>query len=275
MYKGFVEIVPTSDEELASVYEHPELNIFNCCTNQYLVLKDSAGDVLDKLKWNGNEYKALSYRQLTNSFTGQVRPRNTQQELAFDMLQDAQSRIKVLDGGFGVGKDYLMISHALELIVKKQQYDKIMWVRNNVEVKNSKPLGFLPGGAHEKLLPFAMIIADHVGGVEGLEMLISQGRIELEHLGMMRGRDIRNTIIMCSEAENLTKEHVQLLIGRVGDGSSLWMNGDFRQTDGEVFRQNCGLTRAIEKLAGNPLFGYVHLEKVERSEVAALADLLD
>lgn len=275
MYKGFIEVVPSSDEELASIYEHPGQNIYDCRTNQYLVLRSAAGDILDKLKWTGHEYKALAFRQLANDFTGKVRPRNTQQELAFDMLQDTQSRIKVLDGGFGVGKDYLMISHALELILKKQKYDKIMWVRNNVEVKNSKPLGFLPGGAHDKLLPFAMIIADHVGGVEGLEMLIAQGRVELEHLGMMRGRDIKNTIIMCSEAENLTKEHVQLLIGRVGDGSSLWMNGDFRQTDGEVFRQNCGLTRAIEKLAGNPLFAYVHLEKVERSEVAALADLLD
>jgi predicted ribonuclease YlaK len=31
----------------------------------------------------------------------------------------------------------------------------------------------------------------------------------------------------------------------------------------------------IERLAGNKLFAHVHLEKSERSEVAALADLLD
>ena len=36
-----------------------------------------------------------------------------------------------------------------------------------------------------------------------------------------------------------------------------------------------GLEIMVERLAGNKNFGYVHLEKSERSEVAALADLLD
>jgi predicted ribonuclease YlaK len=31
----------------------------------------------------------------------------------------------------------------------------------------------------------------------------------------------------------------------------------------------------VERLKGNKLFAYIHLEKSERSEVAALADLLD
>ena len=75
--------------------------------------------------------------------------------------------------------------------------------------------------------------------------------------------------------ENLTKEHVQLLIGRVGSGSSLWMNGDFRQTDSHIFRINNGLLSTVQKLAGHEKFGYVRLEKTERSETAAMADLLD
>jgi PhoH-like ATPase len=80
---------------------------------------------------------------------------------------------------------------------------------------------------------------------------------------------------MCSEAENLTKQHIQLLIGRVGEGSNLWFDGDFKQVDSKVFENNNGLNIAIEKLNGHPLFGYVHLEKSERSETAAMADLLD
>jgi predicted ribonuclease YlaK len=42
-----------------------------------------------------------------------------------------------------------------------------------------------------------------------------------------------------------------------------------------VFEENNGLNIAIDKLKGHPLFGYVHLEKSERSETSALADLLD
>lgn len=73
----------------------------------------------------------------------------------------------------------------------------------------------------------------------------------------------------------MTKEHIQLLIGRVGEGSSLWLNGDFKQVDHQVFSENNGLLTAIAKLKGHTRFGYVKLIKSERSETAAMADLLD
>ena len=120
-----------------------------------------------------------------------------------------------------------------------------------------------------------MVLADHLGGETGLDMQIMTGTIEIQHLGHIRGRDIKNSIIYCTEAENLTKEHVQLLIGRVGEGSALWMNGDFKQTDSAVFRMNNGLLSTVQKLAGHERFGYVQLQKTERSETAAMADLLD
>ena len=130
-----------------------------------------------------------------------------------------------------------MSTTALQLI-KQKKFDKIVWIRNNIEVKNSRPIGFLPNGIIDKLLPFAMPLADHVGGQDGLEMLINQGQIEIEHLGFIRGRDIRNSIIICSEAENMTTEHVQLLVSRVGEGSNLWINGDFKQIDSNIFEVN-------------------------------------
>lgn len=142
-------------------------------------------------------------------------------------------------------------------------------------MKNSKPIGYLPGNYKDKLLPFAMVLADHLGGVDGLEYMIGQGKVEIVHLGFIRGRDIKNSIIICSEAENMTKEHIQLLLGRVGEGSSLWINGDYKQVDDKVFMENSGLITAVDKLKGHPRFGFVKLIKTERSETAAMADLLD
>ena len=80
---------------------------------------------------------------------------------------------------------------------------------------------------------------------------------------------------MCSEAENMTKEHIQLLLSRIGDNSALWLNGDFRQIDSNIFESNNGLSSIINKLKGNSRFGYVQLQKTERSETAELANLLD
>ena len=167
-----------------------------------------------------------------------------------------------------------MISNALKLI-EDGKYEKLVYIRNPVTVKDANEIGFLPGTKDEKLKPYAMVLADHLGGENGLELQMMAGNIEIEHLGYIRGRDIKNSIIYCTESENLTKEHVQLLIGRVGDGSTLWMNGDFKQTDSPVFRMNNGLLSVVSKLSGHPKFGYVQLQQVERSETASMADLLD
>ena len=273
-YYGFRDAV-MSDDEMSEFYssERNE-NTYGCLQNEYLVLKNEDGQVCDQFKWNGTHYIKVPYKQVNTRFIGKVKPRNLQQQLALDMLYDQDITVKVLVGKFGTGKDYLMTSAAVDQL-EKGKFDKIVWVRNNIEVKNSKPIGHLPGDYKDKLLPFAMPLADHLGGVEGLEYMLSNNKVELVHLGFIRGRDIKNSIIMCSEAENMTKEHIQLLLGRVGEGSSLWINGDYKQVDGDVFMKNSGLIIAVDKLKGHPRFGFVKLLKTERSETAAMADLLD
>lgn len=274
MYQGFINVTPCSDEEYARLYEHPNENLYDCPMNGYLLIHNLDGEVVDKLKWTGSEYKPLSYKQLVNDYSGKIKPRNVHQELAFDMLQDKHSTVKALLGPFGSGKGFLMVATALQL-VRSGQFDRVVFVRNNIEVKDSKPIGYLPGTGDEKLLPFAMPFADHAGGIEGIEYLRRSGQLEITHLGWLRGRDIKRSIIYVTEAGNLTKDHVQLLLGRVGDGSNLWLDGDLKQVDMAVFESNSGMSAAITQLAGHPLFAYVHLQKTERSETAALADLLD
>lgn len=272
-YTGYKDIT-LSDEEMSYFYLHLNENIYGCLMNEYLIIRKSDGEVVDYRKWNGEEYKVISYKQISSKFLGKIKPRNPEQTLAFDMLQDKDTTIKVISGGFGTGKDYIMISNAMKLI-EDGKYEKLVYVRNAVGVKDANDIGYLPGSKDEKLRPYAMVLADHLGGETGLDVQIMSGTIEIEHLGHIRGRDIKNSIIYCAESENLTKEHVQLLMGRVGIGSVLWMNGDFRQTDSPIFRSNNGLLASVQKLAGHNKFGYVQLKKTERSETAAMADLLD
>lgn len=132
----------------------------------------------------------------------------------------------------------------------------------------------MPGSELEKLSPYLQQISDHIGQIT-LEDYIERNTIEPTHLGFIRGRDLKNSIIIADEAENLTRQHIQLLIGRVSQGSSLWICGDLKQCDLNLTERNSGIQATIDNLAGNPLFGMVKLIKSERSEVAALADLLD
>lgn len=271
-YKGYVDI-KLSDDQLADFYQNPTYNMFNCLTNQYVIIRNENDDVIDSRKWNGEEYIGISFKPIKNDLMGKVKPINPEQSLAFDLLQNKEQTIKIITGKAGSGKDYVMLANALELL-KSGYCEKLIYVRNPVEVKDVKEIGYLPGTKEEKLEPFIKIISDHIGEIP-MDMYMKEGKISIEHLGHIRGRDFSNAIIYCTEAENLTKEHVQLLISRLGQNSSIWINGDFKQTDNPLFRVNSGLITAVNALAGQKRFGYVRFNKVERSETAALADLLD
>lgn len=191
-----------------------------------------------------------------------------------DLLLRKDIPVKLITGKFGSGKSLLCITAALQA-VQRGEFEKIIFVRNNVQVKDTDALGALPGSVMEKTLPYVMPFADHCGGVEGVQMLIEQGKLEVIPLGFLRGRSIRNAILYSMESENLTKEHIQLIMGRIDEGSQLWMDGDLKQRDRQIFEKSAGLELMVERLKGNPLFGYVHLIKSERSKVAQLCDLMD
>ena len=267
------------EEALAMAYskDAEQKNLFDTPTNGYILIPNAdADDNTAGIRWDGSRYVPIKYKKISNRFTGDIRPRNDQQRLAFDMLQNDDITVKMLAGTFGSGKTMLMVSSAIDMI-EKHKFDKLIWIRNNIEVKNTKELGALPGTLLEKLgaASFAGPLADHLGGESGLEYWIKNGQVEVAHLGFIRGRDYKNAILLVSEAENLTKEHIQLLLGRVGEGSMLWLDGDLKQTDEAVFENNSGMRKAISALTGNPHFAYVYMPKTERSETAQLADLLD
>lgn len=76
-YKGYKEVSLTAEEH-AALYEFPHENTCDCLTNEYLIVKDSNGEVVNKLKWNGFEYRPLSYRSIKSDYVGNVKPRNLQ-----------------------------------------------------------------------------------------------------------------------------------------------------------------------------------------------------
>lgn len=274
-YKGYIEI-QLSDDKLAAFYNNKEvyIELFDLKENQYLLIKDSTGEVVDKYCCQNGELRQVLFCKLGGNFTGVIKPRNPEQYCLFDMLKDKTSKIKLVTGRFGSGKTLAMVNAALEL-VEKGKFDRIIWVRNNVPVKDAPEIGFLPGDDFAKLKPFLGPFIDHAGGEEGVTKLLEEDKLQVIPLGHLRGRSLKNCILLCSECENFTKEHIQLLMGRIDEGSQLWLDGDLKQRDKQIFEKSAGIEKLVERLKGNRLFAYVHLVKSERSEVAALADMLD
>lgn len=259
---------------LASIYSNKGTNILGAEENQYCILRRD-GEIVDIVVWKKNLYEPLHDRELKNAYIGEkIKPRNIEQRMATDLLLNQDIKVKLLLGSYGSGKTLLALTYALEQI-GRGKYDKLVFVRNNIITANTKDVGYLPGDLRDKTKIWAMCLADHLGGEIMLDQMLDDGIIEVFPISHIRGRSINKSIILCDESENLTKEHVQLLLGRVESGSEIIFCGDIKQVDAKIFEANNGINCMINALKGEQLFGMVKLLKSERGEVPKLADKLD
>ena len=272
-YNGYQDL-KLNDTQFAEIYTQGILSDYNFKENEYLIARNEDNQVVDKFQLKNGTLERVPYQTLSNNYLGKIKPRNDQQELTIDLLLDPDTKIKVIKGVYGSGKDYLMLSAALQLI-DKGKFDKIVFVRPNVSVRGLPDIGALPGTADEKLSWTLAPLWDKVGGEEGVAMMLEHKILESVPLLFIRGRSFEKSIIYVTEGQNMTTEIAKLVIGRIGEGSELWINADTHQTDKKMFDDDNGVNKMIDKLSGNPLFGYMYMPKTERSSVAELATLLD
>lgn len=269
-YCGWRKCYPDVDT-FSEVYTNLNNNVFNCQTNEFAIIYEEE-QVKDVLFWNGLKYRPLNYKEFTSVLGERIKPRNLEQKMYLDLLQNKDIPIKLCLARFGTGKSFLALNYALHE-VQTGRFDKIIFVKNNLEVKGAGKLGTLPGDTISKLYPWLLQIEDMIG-IEKFEEYLDNGQIEPAHLSSLRGRDLKNCCIVVDEAENLLTSNIQLLLGRVAEGSEIIFCADVKQCD-YYDEKMSGIPRMIERLYGKQLFGMVKLLKTERSKVAAMADLLD
>lgn len=276
LYKGYQELI-MDEEHLSQFYANPKeycANLLRLNPNEYILLQDLSGTTIDVYKNSPEGPIAVRYPTINSRITGTLKPRNIKQKVAMALLQDAAVGVKLLRGVYGSGKDYLMLSQALHDI-EVGKFQKLVFIRPNVSIKDVPDIGYLKGDAYEKLSWTLGPFYDKVGGAEGVEYLIAQGELELVPLPFIRGRSFENSIVYVCEGQNITSEIAKLLISRVGEGSELWINADTHQTDNKVYDKDNGIIKMIDRLKDDSLFGMVYLDKTERGPIANLANKLD
>lgn len=260
-----------NEAEMALLYQDPKINVLKCKVNEFAEIYEGK-ELKDILFWNGHEYRKLKYKDFTAPTGEHISPRNIEQKMYLDLLQNDSIPIKLCIGRFGTGKSMFAETwgtHQLQM----GKFDKIVFVKNNLDVKGAGKLGILPGDEIDKQYPWLRQIEDHLGP-QLFEQYLNEGKIEPAHLSTLRGRDLKNCLILVDEAENLLTTNIQLLLGRVAEGSQIIFCADVKQCDYKDAKMS-GIPKLIDGLAGNPLFGMVKLIKSERSAVAACADALD
>ncbi|MBL4850527.1 MAG: PhoH family protein [Planctomycetes bacterium] len=209
-----------------------------------------------------------------------VSPRNLEQRVALEMLMDREIKLVTLVGKAGTGKTLLALVAGLLLSTRKHYYNKLLVARPVMPL--GKDIGYLPGTADEKLMPWMKPIFDNIkfilreknqGEAERkLTELFKTGVIEIEALTYIRGRSIHNQFILVDECQNLTPHQIKTIISRCGNDTKLVLTGDPHQIDNPYLdsRSN-GLTFVAERFRRQSIAAHVLFRKSERSELAAIA----
>jgi phosphate starvation-inducible PhoH-like protein len=173
--------------------------------------------------------RTTKYKNAANKQTSGIVPKTEAQKRLIEAI-DTSSQVIVL-GFAGTGKTYVTATMAADLYTLNK-IDKIVITRPMVSV--GKDIGILPGDLGEKVAPWALPVLDVLQkhwGKGMLETAIKNGNVEMAPLAMMRGRSFENAFVIADEAQNITTAELKMLLTRIGEGSTIVLNGDVMQSD--------------------------------------------
>lgn len=181
------------------------------------------------------------------------------QEEYFNMI--LSKRITFGTGVAGSGKSYVCLSAALKLLREDNTYKKILILTPTVEA-GAMNIGFLKGSKEEKIQPYLdadyqtindILEDSHNAASDIMKGLTENGLVAGDCVSFMRGKTIKNTIVIITEAENFDKQEMMLLLSRISPTSKYIVNGDNRQQDRKDIKkgQLNGLKHAMDTLKGN------------------------
>lgn len=292
-YKGYREIEEDNDCLVGTIYKAKSIPCpprLDASENECFLIRNSMSKQSVRCIHQGG------HLQLIEPDLGcyNIAPLNNEQAYAMKMLLDPEIKLIALTGIAGSGKTLISMATALAQTIDRDEarYEKIIISRSLILLSGKDKLGFLKGSLREKLEPYLLPMKDAIDQVlgekaaafdyltaglsnEGAGMSGQRNRrpkIEIEPLQYIRGRSLRNVIMIVDEAQNLTLAEVKAIVSRIGEGSKIVLLGDVDQVDNQYLtRQTNGLSQVIQKFKGSKLFGHIYLTGGCRSELATEA----
>jgi phosphate starvation-inducible protein PhoH and related proteins len=195
-------------------------------------------------------------------------PWNVHQEHAWETIKN--NDITFLVGPAGCAKTLVATAYAADSILSKRQH-KIILTRPAVATEQ---LGFLPGTADEKVLPYMMPILDCIEtltGRDGQDRKRITEAIEFSPIAYQRGRTFSHAVVIADECQNMTYDQLKLVLTRIGKRTKMILTGDPFQSD----LINSGFMNILNKLRGVEGLGVVDLPMVSIVRHPIISRILD
>jgi phosphate starvation-inducible PhoH-like protein len=167
-------------------------------------------------------------RRPKNDIRFQVQLNEEQKDAKLVILSN---KITVLRGQAGSGKSLVAAQVALDLLFRRE-VSKVILTRP--AVTSGEDIGYLPGSKDDKLAPYTAAIYDNMYRLynrDKIDKEVIEGNIEVIPLAFMRGRNLSNCCVVVDEGQNITHKQMELLLGRMCQGSKMIICGDIAQID--------------------------------------------
>ncbi len=191
-----------------------------------------------------------------------ISPKSINQKKYIDSIRNNDIVFGI--GAAGTGKTYLAVAMAVSALTNEQVHSIIL---TRPAVEAGEKLGFLPGDMSQKIDPYLRPLFDALEDMLGAEktaLLMEKKVIEIAPLAFMRGRTLNNAFIILDEAQNTTREQMQMLLTRIGFDSKAVITGDTSQVDLPRPKQS-GLIEAeklLSKIKGIKFCHFTHQDVI-------------
>lgn len=259
LYTGYREEVFT-DENLAKLYQGEYQKNFK--TNEYLLIRNKDGEIVDKKRFDGHGFVSLKSYQIKS-----LKPKTWKQEFAFDLLSNKDITCKILAGVPGSGKSYLALRFGFHFLNKKW-IKKIVIIRHNVPIGEKD--GYYKGTKEQKAMEWLGCVKDNLEIEDtqfNFEELVDKSIIELETVSTIKGRSIKDSFVIVEECEDLTPEQFRVIGERIAENSYIVYVGDYNQVSQNKYKDNNGLKIAFETLTRFPEVGFITFDNVLEDDV--------
>ncbi len=168
-------------------------------------------------------------------------------------------------GPAGVGKSYVSIARALELVKQTNtSYAQIIICKPAITI--DEDYGFVPGTLREKMEQFitpSLKILDKLIGKTNRIRLEETETLAFWAAGLTRGETIENAIFIMEEAQNLTPKQMKGLMTRIGPNCKLIISGDIDQSDRYDDPTKSGLYDAVNRHKNISEIGFIEFTDEE------------